>query len=142
VELCDAASISTTQWYETEDFVVTENALLDDNGDARGSRLPLTREEAPKDGAFAGAVVLRSDPIAAASDPAKLAAYRDAIAAVEAWKASKGTVDEATYWNRLEELLLHAARRNRDLSGEMPDTSAVTGEAPSTSAVVGSCQGY
>jgi len=123
-ELCDAASASTTQWYETEDFVVTENALLDDNGDALGSRLPLAVDEIPKDGAVANALVLRRDPAAAGADPAKYAAYREAIAAVEAWKASKSTVDEATYWNKLEELLLHAARLNRDLSAVPPAAQA------------------
>ena len=120
VELCDAASVSTTQWYDAEDFVVTEIAHQDDNGDALGSRLPLVLDEGPKDGAVARALVLRSDPIAAGADPTKLAAYREAIAAVEAWKASKSTVDETTYWNKLEELLLHAARLNRDLSAAPP----------------------
>jgi hypothetical protein len=116
LELCDAASASTTQWYETEDFVVTENALLDDNGDALGSRLPLASDEGPKDGAIASTIILRNDPATAAADPARYTAYRDAITAVEVWKASKSAVDEATYWNKLEELLLHAARLNRDLS--------------------------
>jgi hypothetical protein len=119
VELCDAASASTTQWYETEDFVVTENALMDDNGDALGSRLPLASDEGPKDGAVASTIVLRSDPVAAGANPARYAAYREAIGAVEAWKASKTKVDEATYWNTLEELLLHAARLNRDLAAPL-----------------------
>jgi hypothetical protein len=99
-ELCNAASAATTQWYENEDFVATENALLDDNGDALGSRLPLEGADGEaRDGALASAIVLRSDAPTTGADPAKLKAYRAAIVAVEAWKASKSSVDEATYWN-------------------------------------------
>ena len=133
MELCDAASASTTQWYESEDFVVTENALLDDNGDAMGSRLPLASDGASKDGSLARAVVLRGDPTASEADPEKYAAYREAIAAVEAWKMSKMTMDEAIYWNKLEELLLHAARLNRDLRSAPPALSETTAAAPPVS---------
>jgi len=129
-ELCDAASAATTQWYESEDFVITENALLDDNGDALGSRLPLDVGNAEtKDGALANSIVLRSDAVGAGSDPARLAAYRDAIAAVEAWKRSKGTVEEARYWDTLESLLLEAARLNRELR-TIPAQPAATSSAP------------
>jgi hypothetical protein len=127
-ELCDAASESTAQWYDSEDFVVTENALLDDNGDMLGSRLPLdgTDGEA-KDGALAAAIVLRSDPSTLGADPVKLEAYKAAIAAVEAWKASKSTVGETEYWSNLEELLLQAARLNRDLAAAPPAIPAPGG---------------
>jgi hypothetical protein len=127
-ELCNAASAATTQWYENEDFVATENALLDDNGDALGSRLPLEGADGEaRDGALASAIVLRSDAPTTGADPAKLKAYRAAIVAVEAWKASKSSVDEATYWNTLEELLLQAARLNRDLGAEPPVVQAPDG---------------
>ncbi len=127
-ELCNAASAATTQWYENEDFVVTENALLDDNGDALGSRLPLERTDVEaKDGALAAAIVLRSDPSTLVADPAKMEAYRAAIAAVEAWKTSKSSVDEATYWNTLEVRLLQAARLNRELGAKPPVASEPNG---------------
>ncbi len=127
-ELCQAASEATAQWYDSEDFVATENALLDDNGDALGSRLPLEGTEGDaKDGALAGAIVLRSDPSTLVADPARLEAYRAAIVAVEAWKASKSSVDDATYWSTLEELLLQAARLNRELGADPPVASEPNG---------------
>ena len=129
-ELCDAASASTTQWYESEDYVTTENALLDDNGDALGSRLPLDVGNADtKDGALANSIVIRSDAVVAGADPARLAAYRDAIAAVEALKRSKGAMDETAYWDRLESLLLEAARLNRELR-TIPPAPTATSSAP------------
>jgi len=127
-ELCDATSAATAQWYENEDFVATENALLDDNVDALGSRLPLDSAESDvKDGALAASIVLREDTADTATDPASLAAYREAIAAVEAWKSSKEGMDEATYWNKLEELLLQAARLNRDRKVKPPSATQPPG---------------
>lgn len=127
-ELCDAASESTAQWYDSEDFVVTENALLDDNGDTLGSRLPLGGSDGEaKDGALAAAIVLRSDPSTLGADPVKLEAYKAAIAAVEAWKALKSTVGEVEYWSKLEELLLQAARLNRELGAAPPAVSVPGG---------------
>ncbi len=125
-ELSNAASEATAQWYESEDFVATENALLDDNGDALGSRLPLASDDGDtKDGAMADAIVLRSDATIVGADPARRAAYREAIVAVETWKALKGTVDDVNYWSKLEELLLQAARLNRE-----PDRNPPVAPAP------------
>lgn len=125
-ELCDAASASTVDWYERQDFVVTENALLDDNGDALGTRLPRDGADgASADGALASTLVIRSNVGMAGADPAKLAAYREALAAVAAWKQTKATADPAAYWTRLEELLLQAARLNPAL--EAPAQAASTG---------------
>lgn len=123
-ELCDAASVATSEWYGREDFIVTENALIDDNGDAQGSRLPFDQSDADqKDGGAATAIVLRSDGAADRADPATRQAYRDAISAVEAWKARKDAVDDAAYWKTLEELLLQAARLNPARFAEAPDNS-------------------
>ena len=132
-ELCNAASEATAQWYDSEDFVATENALLDDNGDALGSRLPLEGADGEtKDGTLASSIVLRSDPSTLGADTLKLEAYKAAIAAVEAWKASKSSVGEAEYWGKLEELLLHAARLNRALGAEPPAVSEPNGAPAGT----------
>lgn len=127
-ELCDAASAATLDWYQRQDFVVTENALLDDNGDALGTRLPRdTADGTSADGALASTLIIRSSAASAGVDPAKLAAYREAIAAVESWKAAKGTVEQAAYWTRLEELLLQAARLNPALESTAGQTPAQGG---------------
>src|SRR5690606_24894685 len=46
VELCDAAAAATLQWYEVQGYIATGHALLDDNGDGLGTRLPLDPAEA------------------------------------------------------------------------------------------------
>lgn len=113
-ELCDAAAVSTLQWYEREDFIATEGALLDDNGDALGSRLPLEGTTSG-DGGLAASIVMESDAQTAHAEDGKREAYRKAIEAVEAWKRGRDTEDQTRYWNTLENLLLEAARLNRDL---------------------------
>ena len=127
-EWCNTAAAATQQWYEEEGYIATEHALLDDNGDGLGARLPLESgagEGSAPDGAAAGSVVVKRPAILAGGDPALLAQYREAIAAVQAWKAAKGTVDETAYWARLEELLLAAARINRAIhQGAAPDPAA------------------
>ena len=96
--------------------------------DALGSRLPLDDAvSAVKDGALADSIVLRQDTAETGADPAKLAAYREAIVAVEAWKSSRSSVDEATYWSKLEELLLQAARLNRAMDMKPPSAAPAPG---------------
>lgn len=115
-ELCNAASASTQAWYTQEGLVATEHALLDDNGDGRGARLPLeSTDGSTTDGELAATVIMAPNRARAAADPAMVARYDAAIAAVEALKAEKGSLPEAEYWDRLETLLLEAARLNQEI---------------------------
>lgn len=125
-EWCDGAAESTGQWFVQQDFVVTETALLDDNGDARGTTLPRDTTEASGDGALADTLIFRESSGLATADPVALTAYHEALAAVEAWKAERAAHDETTYWNRLEELLLQAARLNPALA-PAPSDDLVSG---------------
>lgn len=132
-EACDAAAAATQQWYAGEGYILTEHALLDDNGDGRGRRLPLVAEDdgqAAADGDIAGTVVLKQSPVYAKSDPALVARYRAAVASVKAWTDGKETVEEAAYWARLEELLLAAARLNREIHQSVSAVDEVEPGAP------------
>lgn len=111
-EWCDGAAESTGQWFVQQDFVATETAMIDDNGDARGTTLPRDGADDAGDGALASTLIFREQPGMAEADSAALAAYHEALAAVETWKAERVAHDETAYWNRLEELLLQAARLN------------------------------
>lgn len=116
LELCNAAAADTQAWFESEGYIATEHALLDDNGDARGSRLPLDESGEAADGDFARDFIVQPDAAMAAADPALVARYRAAIASVKALAAEKESLAREEYWNRLESLLLEAARLNRNIT--------------------------
>jgi len=109
-EWLNAGARGTAAWYEKEGLIATENALLDDNGDGRGSRLPCD-PAGSGDGTFAHGVYVGEGPGPVRGD------YAGAIAAVEAWKAQRDSVAEAEYWDTLEQLLLEAARLHPDGAG-------------------------
>ena len=105
--------------YENENEMLTEHALLDDDGDGEGSLEPTA--EGP-DGAVASRFFLAAAPAAvarAAADDPQLAALlaekqrvEDAIAAL---RARRDELSEDEYDDRLEALLVELARINRAL---------------------------
>ncbi|MBN1419413.1 MAG: hypothetical protein JXP34_11595 [Planctomycetes bacterium] len=114
------ASKRVAEFYEEEARLATETALIDDNGDGRGTPAAWFRgvriveraaSGADPDGARArGFHVIRSDR--EARMPADLRARRDALErAVEALRAERGDRpgDEA-YYEKLEPLLAELAR--------------------------------
>jgi hypothetical protein len=104
--------------YERDGQLLTEHAVLDDNGDGKGSDTP---GQLGSDGALARTVFLAAAPagdgaLDNAADPelralaAKRRAIEDRIAALQ---AAKDTTEAAAYARNLEELLLDLARTNR-----------------------------
>jgi len=123
-EWFDAAAADTLAWYEREGYIATEHALLEDNGDGRGSRLPLEASDAPsRDGALAAEMVMRQDARLAGVDPEQLARYGRAIERVKALTAAKDSLDRDLYWEKLEGLLLEAAQLNPALASGPMDAS-------------------
>lgn len=113
------ASRRTTEWYETEGRLATEHALLDDNGDGRGTPADWFRGvRATKQAADGTALdglrahqfhLIRSEPEQKLSP--ELRAKRDELElAVGKLRESKPQLAEAEYYRRLEELLLQLAR--------------------------------
>ena len=118
-EACRQAAELTGDWYTQQGRLASEHALLDDNGDGRGTPLAAGADGGGKDGQLAGQLFLRDWAFAAGADPALIAAYRAAIARVETHIATADTAAGSTAsFRRLEELLLQAARINRRLQGE------------------------
>lgn len=113
-EAARQAAAVTERWYAEKKWVATENAILDDDGDGRGSRL-YKKEGQPEgsDGALAKRTYIRDITYPDHVPGEWIAAYRAAIDTVEAWIARKADLDSAAYYARLESLLLDAARANR-----------------------------
>jgi hypothetical protein len=114
-----AASSRTAEFYSNDGRILTEHALLDDNGDKLGigadffSGLRATkaaRDGAPLDGPRARQWHLVLSPTEQAM-PAERRAKRDELElAIEQLRQQKGQLPEADYYARLEPLLLELAR--------------------------------
>jgi hypothetical protein len=113
-----AAAHRVEEFYKTEGRLATEHALLDDNGDARGTPAAwyqgtratrAARDGAPLDGprAHQWHLVLSADEQAL---PPQTRARRDELELkIEALRAKKATLAEADYYAQLEDLLVQLA---------------------------------
>lgn len=128
LEACEQAAALTASWYTTSTLIATEHAILDDNGDALGSRLPIESAltEAPDtdpavttapDGALADTIYLKDFSFPANAPKALTDAYLAALEEVKALKARKPQLPEADYYVQLETLLIKAARSHREIRG-------------------------
>lgn len=127
LEACTHAAALTAAWYENEHLIATENAILDDDGDGLGTRLPIAGDQG--DGRHASAIFLRDEAFPEGVAAAQIESYRDALAAVEALKARKAELEESQYYAELERLLIDAARAHRTLRS--PTAGGSEGGAPS-----------
>jgi hypothetical protein len=114
-----AASHNVDEFYKQAGRLATEHALLDDNGDARGTpaawfqgtrATKAARDGAPLDGprAHQWHLVLTADEQAM---PLESRAKRDDLELkIEALRTKKTTLSESDYYAQLEDLLLQLAR--------------------------------
>lgn len=129
-EACEQAASLTESWYLGQGLIPTEHAILDDNGDDRGTRLLLVETGAPHarddpegevDGALARTLYLK-DLVFPDRVPRELVSrYLALIEEVERLKARKSNLAVALYYQQLESRLVAAARlrqRIRNLVGE------------------------
>jgi len=109
---------SVARFYEREDRLLTEHAVLDDDGDGVASDASGGNEG---DGAlarrtFLGATSVELIEASSGSRAAQLERERlDIEERIEALKAMKGAMLEDDYFERLEALLLELARMNETL---------------------------
>ena len=113
LEACTHAAALTEAWYAGEHLIATEHAILDDDGDGFGTRLPITETEG--DGALAAVLYLKDYTFAEGTPPERIEAYRVMLAAVEAHIGEKVALEETAYYKKLERLLVKAARANQVL---------------------------
>ncbi len=120
LEAFDYARREVARAYESEGRLLTEHALLDDNGDGEGSNEPDPRDS---DGALARTLFLGDEAPAAAADgePAdpRLAALYEQQRVLEEQIAElrqrKEQMELSDYERRLEELLVELALKTREI---------------------------
>ncbi len=109
------ATARTQQFYLSDARLASEHALLDDNGDGRGTSgeffrglRPIQAAEAgqPIDGQRAARAILFSSPLALQFTPAQQAERESIESRIDALRQSKALLDEARYYQQLEALLL------------------------------------
>ena len=107
----------TAEWYAGQGLLATEHALLDDNGDGRGSREP---GPGGADGLLAGRVYFgrRSMPAMTTGSPRERplrARIEELRWLIDELKAGQNELDPEEYAARMEELLVELARVSRQL---------------------------
>jgi hypothetical protein len=105
--------------YEGKQQVATEHAMLEDNGDGRGSREP---DPVSGDGAAAARFYLARAAVAGAGSPRVEALERQARAMVDQvalLRSRRAALPEAEYQRLLEALLVGLAWNRRALRGEV-----------------------
>lgn len=128
LEACEYAAEITATWYRGEGLIATEHAILDDNGDGLGSRLPIAdavEDLFPEDlkeanlALFDGNLASRcflKDLIFPPTVPESLVtAYLAALDEAAVLKKQKPVMDPDTYYTQLETIMLRAARTNREI---------------------------
>jgi hypothetical protein len=113
-EVFAAASLSVKQYYEQRGQLMTERALIDDNGDGQGRE-----SEAPgPDGALARTFYLDAESPAAANNPelaALLRRRRELEAEAEALKLKKEGMPGPQWDAEYEKLMLELAKVSREI---------------------------
>ena len=124
LEAFEYARLHVAEAYEEGNQLQTEHAVLDDNGDKKGTPRPLEAEKPSGDGVVAKLSFMTSGTIPGAAgseagvpeDPELVALYRDKLALeqrIEALKLQKETMAPDLYFEELEKLLVELARKNR-----------------------------
>lgn len=110
LEAFEYARREVRRFYESNNRLLTEHALLDDNGDGEGSLEP---DLTSGDGALAARLFLDDVSATASNNPAIMALEqrRDSLEReVVALRARRSSMDQAAYDRALEPLLLEVAR--------------------------------
>jgi hypothetical protein len=114
-----AAGHGVDEFYKSEGRLLTEHALIDDNGDTRGTPASwfqgiratrAAKDNTPLDGPRAHQWCLVRSPEDQATPPDVRARRDDLELKVEALRAKKTSLSEADYYAELERLLIDLAR--------------------------------
>jgi hypothetical protein len=125
------ASRKTAQFYESENRLTTEHALLDDNGDQLGTpadwfhgirAVKKAKDDAMVDGLRAHQWHLIRNATEKALSPAVRARRDELEISVEQLREEKPQLEEKEYYRRLEVLMLELARLYQSASPAKPAT--------------------
>jgi len=118
LEVFLSAAARVREFYQTENRLITEHALIDDNGDGKGTPADWFRgtrvvqkgkEEAKPDGAFASRVFLKADPTNSAWTPDSKAERDRLESNLAELSEQKSHLSEPEYMKRLEGILTELA---------------------------------
>jgi hypothetical protein len=118
-----AAAARTAEFYKNEGRIATEHALIDDNGDGKGTPadwfrglrpVRKSKDNTPLDGTRAHQRSLAPDDAAHRMAPHQLAARDQLESDIAALRERKSTLPEDEYYSLLEPLLLQLADLYRD----------------------------
>ncbi|MEO8272022.1 MAG: hypothetical protein ABI557_20095, partial [Aureliella sp.] len=113
-----AAGVLTEQFYSDDARLSTEHALLDDNGDQRGTgsnffrglrHVKSGKKGEAVDGALAARVILYSSPAAPQLSPEQVQQRQLIEEQLDALRGNKPQLNQAEYYRLLEKLLLELA---------------------------------
>ncbi|MDJ0841648.1 MAG: hypothetical protein QNK37_34390 [Acidobacteriota bacterium] len=121
-EAAEQAAALTESFYAGEGLIATEHAILDDNGDALGTRLHLdptreteVRENPQADGDMAKETFIKDFTFPKTAPKQLVDDYLALMNQVEKLKDQKKRLPKAEYYDRLEKLFLKAARMHREI---------------------------
>jgi hypothetical protein len=118
LELYRYARTKTAQWYQSQNRLQSEHALLEDSGKGKGTEDPVPGSS---NGALAASLVIvggsSAETTGRAATNALLARKRELEAAIEKLRFRKSEITEDDYQRQLEALALELARVNRKIAG-------------------------
>ena len=116
LEAFNYATAEVARSYEREGLLMTEHAMLDDDGDKQGSQKVAA---SGKDGKVAAVLSLGSiEPAPVTADPKLAALYaeqRDLERRIENLKVLKGSMDAAKWTGQFESLVTALARKTQEI---------------------------
>jgi len=127
LEACQQAAIMTNAWYLNEGIIPTENALIDDNADGLGTRIRIDMDQPVggettlsgidpgTDGRLAARCFLKDFAFPDSVPKEMIATYLNLLAEIDQLKNQKASIDLAQYYSELENLLVKAAKTNREI---------------------------
>ncbi len=108
------ASSLTAGFYQADGRLLTEHALIDDNGDGKGTpsewfrglrATSKAKDNTPVDGSYAQRTFLTPDTATQTMTPAQLGRRDEWEAKISALRLQKSALPEAEYYQKLEDLL-------------------------------------
>ncbi len=118
LELYQYARKKTAEWYQSQNRLASEHALLEDSGKGKGTEDPVPGSS---NGALAASLMIAGSstevPRHDAAANALLARKHELEAALEKLRFRKSEMTDAAYQQQLETLVLELARVNRQIVG-------------------------
>ncbi len=127
LEVCRQAASMTNAWYMSQGLIPTEGAILDDNADGLGSRLfeeveglgaqqiTISLTDPGSDGELATECFLKDFSFPPSVPRSLVNRYLSLLEDIRRLKKEKASTETDEYYAKLEQLLIDAAKTNREI---------------------------